>query len=110
MGYLPSSAPVAAFALCYVLPNIVYRIVKGVFSIGELSQNLKSDLTKVPQTSILQVKISEVMESQILHASEGFGLLKLVCRLKLKRAWKAFCCKWSSESVKFPEDEMQVPQ
>ena len=50
------------------------------------------------------------MESQILHASEGFGLLKLVCRLKLKRAWKAFCCKWSSESVKFPEDEMQVPQ
>ena len=26
-------------------------------------------------------------------------------RLKLKRAWRAFCRRWTSESVKFPVDE-----
>lgn len=48
------------------------------------------------------------MESKILHASEGFILLKSECRPKLKRPGRAFYRKWSSESVKFPEDEMQV--
>ena len=36
--------------------------------------------------------------------------LKSMFRLKLNRAWRAFCRRWSSESVKFPVDEMQVPK
>ena len=53
MGYLPSPAQLAIFdALLYTSK---YRLqnCKGAFAIGELSQDLKSDLTKVPQTSLL---------------------------------------------------------
>ena len=42
------------------------------------------------------------MESKILHAGEGFRLLKSVFRLKLKRASRDLCRRWSSERVKFP--------
>ena len=53
------------------------------------------------------------MEWKILHASEGFKIsLRSVCRLKLKRAWRAVChfCKWSSENIKSPELEMVPPR
>ena len=54
MGNLPSSALQAMFdALLCQLVNNVYRIANGFFSIAELSQDLKSDLTKAPQTSLL---------------------------------------------------------
>ena len=46
--------------------------------------------------------------SKILLAREGFSLLKSVWRLRLNRAWRAFCRRCSSESVKFPGDEMRV--
>ena len=39
--------------------------------------------------------------------------MKSVCRLKVKRAWGGgggLFSKWSCESIKFPEDEMQVPR
>ena len=118
MGHLPTSAlrPIFDLLLCaskYRLQNF-----KWALSIGELSQDLKNKLIEVPQTSLLQVNISEIMESeilQILHAcvGEGFRLLKSVCRLKLKRALGrggGLFSKRSSESVKFPEDGMQVPR
>ena len=47
--------------------------------------------------------------SKILLAREGFSLLKSVSRLT-KKSMKAFCRRCSSESVKFPEDEIGVPK
>ena len=52
--------------------------------LAELSQDLKSDLTKALQTSLLWVKIGEIIESKILHASDGLRPFRSVCRLKLQ--------------------------
>ena len=69
---------------CCVLVN--QSSCKWVCSISELSQDLKSDLTKAPQTSLLWVKIGEIIESRILHASEGLISFRSLCRLKLQNA------------------------
>ena len=71
------------------------------FSIGELSQDLKSDVKKVNQTSLKGIKFGRIMKAKVLHATEGFRPMITVFRLKLKRAWRAFCRSWSTERVKF---------
>ena len=83
----------------------------SVIHFQSLLPNKHSQLnnTRSPQNYVLS-RANHIMESRILHISEGFRLLKSVCRLRLKRAWRAFSRKSSSESVKFPEDEMQVPR
>ena len=50
MGYLPSSALLAIFDALLCTSKYRLQNCKSAFSIGELSQDLKSDLTKVPQT------------------------------------------------------------
>ena len=78
-----SSALLALFDALYFQISF-FRIVNGLF--------------RMESCSYCKLKlIGEIMESKILHASEGFRLLKSVCRLKLKRAWTAFCHKWSSK-------------
>ena len=82
---------------------------KWVFSIGVLSQALKSCFTYTPQISLLyDNQIGEIIASNILQAREGFNLLKFVCFLKLKRAWRAFSFKCSSEILKLPGEEIRV--
>ena len=78
MGNLPSSALQAMLDALLCTCKQRLQNCKWVFSIAELSQDLKSDLTKAPQTSLLQVRIGEIIESKILHASDGLRLFKSV--------------------------------
>ena len=92
-GNLPSSDLHAT--LDDLLWTSKYRLQKcsWVFSIPELSHDLKSDFTKAPQTSLLWVKIGEIIVSKILLAREGFSLLKSLLRLRLKRGMKSLLSK-----------------
>ena len=94
---------------CLFLGNLAkFQVV--FFSIGLLSQALKSCFTNTPQISLLYDDIGEIIASNILQAREGFNLLKSVCFLKLKRAWRAFSFKCSSEILKLPVEEIRVPK
>ena len=75
-----------------VVPGFEIRLNKGTpnFTV------VKSELVRSWSRKFsMQVKVSD---------------LKSMFRLKLKRAWRAFCRRWSSESVKFQMEEMQVPR
>ena len=106
IGYLPSSDLLAIIHALLCISKIVYRIVNEPPLIGEVSQELKSNLTRYPR--LYCCKFGAIMESKVLHASKGFRLFKSVFRLKRERAQRAFCPRWSSKRAKFPVDEMQV--
>ena len=63
-----------------------------------MSQYLKSDLIKRPQTSLLEVKIDEIILSKILQTRDGFKLLKSMRRLKLNRVWQSEVRSWRNLS------------
>ena len=104
-GYRPSSARRAILEVLSFICKLRLQNCKWPFPIGVVPQYLKSDLIKRPQTSLLKVKIGEIIVSTILQARDGFKLLKSRCRLKLNRAWTAFSLKRSSDRVKFPVEE-----
>ena len=72
------------------------------FSICKPSQVIKSGLAYTPQISLLYVRIGEIIVSNILQARAAFSLLRFVCRLKLKRVWRAFSLRCSRDTEKFP--------
>ena len=95
---------------CLFLGNAC-KISSRFFQLGYCtSQALKSCFTYTPQISLLYDNIGEIIVSNILQAREGFNLLKFVCCLKLKRAWRAFSFKCSSEILKLPVEEIWVPK
>jgi len=71
---------------------------------------MTSDFPYAPQTSLLYVKIGEIIASQFLFATNGGSLLKFVCFLRLKRAWRVFSFNLSSANEKLPVEEMSVPK
>ena len=58
----------------------------------------------------LYVRIGEIIVSNILQARAAFSLLRFVCRLKLKRAWRAFSLRCSRDTEKFPDEDIRVPK
>ena len=64
------------------------------------SQVLTSGLAYTPQISLLYFRIGEIIVSNNLQARAAFSLLRFVCRLKLKKAWRAFSltCSWGHSS------------
>ena len=79
---------------CYIgcryclLLNNVYRIGDVFFRSGNCPKTW-SHFAYASQTSLLYVTIGEIVASKILFASNKGSLLKFVCFLRLKRAWRA---------------------
>ena len=58
----------------------------------------------------MYVRIGEIIVSNIWQARAASSLLGFVCRLKLKRAWRAFSLQCSSDTDKFPDGDKTVEQ
>ena len=111
-GKRPSSA--LQVILEALLCTSKYRLQnwRCAFWICEPSQVLKSGLAYcyTPQISLLFVRIGEIIVSNILQARAAFSLLRFVCRLELKRAWRAFSLRCSRDTEKFPDEDVRVPK
>ena len=55
----------------------------------------------------VHVRIGKIMASNTLRARAVFSLLRFVCRLKLKRAWRAFFLRCSCDTEKFPDEDFR---
>jgi len=96
-GKRPSSALQAILEALLFTSKYPLQNWRCAFSICEPSQVLKSGLAHTPQISLLYVRIREIIVSNILQARAAFSLLRFLCRLKLKRAWRAFSFRCSRE-------------
>ena len=98
IGKRPSSVLQAILEALLFTSKYRLQNWRCAFAICEPSQVLKSVLAYKLQISLLYVRIGEIIVSNLLQARAAFSLLRFVCRLKLKRAWRAFSLRCSCDT------------